>query len=206
MAFDDQVDSALEAVAALVRGAITADLGADFATAIYDDPRALQILTAGKLPALSIYRVSERRRRRNSAGTISDVTIQFDYVLPATALEKRSVRWPALPAVWNCIADVLLRGKHPAVSNDAAVLTSAGLWVDQETGVSVDYGVADGGGQNYPFFRGRAMTTFTPSGVDVGTLADFLRFHMTFDKSQPVSGDSDDPLIELDVTLPGFGS
>jgi hypothetical protein len=205
MGLDDQVDGALSAVAALVRGAITADLGADFITAVYDDPRALQTLTAGKLPALCIYRASERRRRRSSAGAISDVTIQFDYVLPATALEKRSARWPVLSAVWNCIADVLLAGKHSTVDGGVPVLSNAAVSFE-ESGVTAEYGVADGGGQNYPFLRGRAVGVFTPSGVDVTTLADFLRFHMTFDKSEPVSGDADDSLIELDVTLLGSGS
>jgi hypothetical protein len=208
MSIEDQTDAPLAAVAALVRGAITADLSADMVLAIYDEPRPLQILASGKLPALCIYRKRERRRRRNSVALVSDVTIYFDYLLPATSLEKRSARWPALSVVWNLIADVVIDGKHSAVSSGAAVLDAAGLNVEQENSAQVENDTADGGAQAYPFFRGQIIAAFTPSEVDVATLDDFLRFHMAFDRPGMPSGGDDgvEPIIELDLTLPAYGS
>jgi len=205
MTIDSQTDPQLAAVAGLVRGAITADLGADFITTVYDDPRALQVLAAGKLPALCIYRANERRRLRNSAAHVSDITVQFDYVLPATSLERRGARWPALSAVWEKISDVVIEGKHAAVSSGASVLETAGLFVEHDNTAQVEYSLADGGGENYPFFRGRIVLPFTPEDVDVATLADFLQFQMTFDKppDAPVDGEA---LIVLNVTLPAYGS
>jgi hypothetical protein len=200
---DDQLDAPIAAVAALVRGAIIADLGPEMVVAIYDDPRVLQTLTSGKLPALSLYRASERRRRRNSTGWVHDVTVQFDYVLPSTALERRAARWPALQAVWNKIADVVIAGKHASVVAGATVLAAAGLTIEQESSTQVTYGVVEGGGQNYPFFRGQVVAAFTPAEVDVNTLNDFLQFNMSFDKP---GGDHGTPLIELNFTFPAYGS
>jgi hypothetical protein len=203
MSLDDQLDPPIAAVAALVRAAIVADLGPEMAVAIYDDPRVLQTLTAGKLPALCLYRESERRRRRNSTMWVDDITVQFDYVLPSTALEKRAVRWPALQVVWHKIANVVIAGKHVSVSAGADVLAAAGLTVEQENSAQVAYRVAEGGGQNYPYFRGQLVAALTSEPADAATLNDFLRFYMSFDEP---GGDHNDPTIELNITLPAFGS
>lgn len=203
MSIDSLLDPQLAAVAALVRAAVTADLGADMIIALYDDPRALQTITAGKLPALCIYRKSERRRRRNSAALVRDITVYFDYVLPSTALEKRSGRWPALGQVWNTIADVVIAGGHAALSDGADVLDAASLHVELENSAQAAYDVAEGGAQNYPCFRGQLVIAHSPPEVDVATLPDFLRFAMSFDEP---GGDHTDPLIALNITLPAFGS
>ncbi len=196
MSIDDRTDPPLSAIAALVRGALLADFGEGIVVGVYEDPRALDTLAATKLPALCIYRAAERRRRRNSTDLVRDITVSFDYVLPATPLENRNERWPALQTVWNAIADVVIAGKHDAVSAGSAVLDIAGVNVEQENSAQATYGFADGGGKSYPLFRGQIVVAFTPEGIDVETLDDFLRFYASFDEP---GGDHSSPLIEAFV-------
>lgn len=202
MSIDDRTDPPLSAIAALVRGALLADLGAGIVVAVYEDPRALDTLAGTKLPALCIYRASERRRRRNSVDLVRDITVSFEYVLPATPLENRNERWPALQTIWNAIADVVIAGRHEAVSSGAAVLSLAGVNVEQENSAQATYGFADGGGKSYPFFRGQIAVAHTPQGVNVDDLDDFLRFYASFDAP---GGDHSNPLIEATATLPAYG-
>jgi hypothetical protein len=202
VSIDDRTDAPLSAIAALVRGALLADFGAGIVVVVYEDPRALDTVHATKLPGLCIYRASERRRRRNSVDLVRDVTVSFDYVLPATPLENRNERWPALQEIWNAIADVVIAGKHAAVSSGDPVLSLAGVNVEQENSAQATYGFADGGGKSYPFFRGQIVIAHTPEGVNVDDLDDFLRFYASFDAP---GGDHTSPLIEATETLPAYG-
>ncbi len=202
MSIDDRTDPPLAAIAALVRGALLADFGAGIVVSVFEDPRALDTLAATRLPALCIYRASERRRRRNSVDLVRDITLGLEYVLPATPLENRNERWPALQTIWNAIADVVIAGRHAAVSDGAAVLDAAGVGVEAENSVHATYGFADGGGKSYPFFRGSMLVAHTPDGVDVDTLDNFLRFYASFDEP---GGDHVPPMIEATATLPAYG-
>ncbi len=216
MSIDSQTDAPLAAIAALARGAIQADLGADVLVKVFEDPRNLFTIAAADLPALCVHRISEQTRRRNSTQLVDDIVVGFEYALPSTSTDERAGRWPTLHAVWQSLSRAVLAGKHPAVSSGADVLTPAGVWADGENARVLQYTFVEGGRDTepelrprHPIFVAQIAITHTPDEVDPDTLEDFLRFHMAFDRPGIPSGGPDGvgdddvtALIELDVILP----
>jgi hypothetical protein len=164
-ALDTSIDIPLAAIAALVRGAVKNDLGAEALLEVYQDPRDLLTLAANKLPSLAVYRGKEKRKTRSSGKSAQLITVLFDYILPATGVDARQKRWPVLARMWNEIADVVIAGHHEQVESDAKVLASVGITVQQDT-PSVDYGYAAHGGQSYPIARGRIDVEYLPDPLD----------------------------------------
>jgi len=216
VSIDSQSDPPLAAIAALARGAIVADLGADVLVKVFEDPRNLFTIAAADLPALCVHRVSEQTRRRNSTQLVNDIVVGFEYALPSTSVEARAARWPTLAAVWQSLSRAVLAGKHPAVSDGADVLTAAGVFAESESARVLQYTFVEGGRDTepelkprHPIFIAQIAVTHTPDEVDVASLNDFLRFHMAFDEPGKPSGGPDgvgdddvDALINLDVILP----
>lgn len=202
MALDAQADIPISVIAALVRSAVRYAFGDDCLLGIYEDPRDLRTLAAGKLPAMSIYRKKEKRFFRNSVAYNQIITVALDYVLPSTSLERRSGRWPALQAVWNLAADVIAEGRHVSINGGADVFVRAGMWMNDNNSPDVEYSFADESSQAYPFFRGTMLIEFTPSEVDVNSIDDFLLNHASFD----IGGTNDVPEAEDETALPPFGS
>jgi hypothetical protein len=210
VSIDNQVDAPLSAVAALVRGAIQADLGADVLVKVFEDPRNLFTIAALDLPALCVHRAAERSYQRNSTQLVDQITVAFEYALPSTSRDEQGGRWPTLQAVWRSLRRALLAGKHPAVSSGVDVLAAAGSQTLRDSARVVQYTLAEGGRDTepalrprHPIFMAQAVIEFVEPEVDVLTLNDFLRFHMSFDEP---GGDHTEPLIVLDVTLPAYGS
>lgn len=210
MSLDSQTDAPIAAIAALVRGAIQSDLGADVLVKVFEDPRNLFTIAAVDLPALCVHRASERTERRNSTQLVDVITVGFEYALPSTSVEGKAARWPTLAAVWGSLSRAIVAGKHAAVSSGSDVLLAAGAWVDEESVRVLQYTLAEGGRDTepemrarHPIFMAQAVVEYTPSEVDVLTLDKFLTFHMSFDE---LGGDHSEPLFELDVTLPAYGS
>jgi len=208
MSIDDQSDAPIAAIAALARGAIQADLGADVLVAVYSDPRNLFTIPASQLPALCVHRVNERTRRQSSTQLVDDITVGFEYALPSTSVDGRAARWPTLSAVWRSLSRAVLAGSHPAVSGGADVLSPAGIWADGEEARVLQYTLVEGGRDDVPDMRARhpiffaqIAVTHTPDEGDASALNDFLRFHMSFDKP-PECPDDGEPLIEMNVILP----
>jgi hypothetical protein len=206
MSIDSLTDAPVAAIAALARGAIQADLGADVLVAVYEDPRNLFTIPDAKLPALCVHRSSERTRRQSSTRLVDDIVIGFEYALPSTSVDGRAGRWPTLAAVWQSLSRAVLAGKHSAVSSGADVLLAAGVWADGEDARVLQYTLVEGGRDSepdmrarHPIFIAQIAVTHTPSEVNVATLNDFLRFNMTFDEP---GGDGTSPLIVLNVILP----
>jgi hypothetical protein len=202
VSIDDQDDIPLQAVAALVRGALNADIPGSL-VAIYEDPRTLQNLTGGKLPALAIYRKSRRSRRESSTARVQDIVIEFQYVLPDTKLDKRANRWPALSAVWDVIETAVLDGKHDAVSDGDEVLVAAATQAQENT-ATCSNGFAEGGAESYPIFIGQITVTYSPAEVVASDLDDFLEFYAAFDDYPNPDPDTDDdePLTSDEVAIP----
>lgn len=212
MSIDSQVDAPIDAIAALVRGAIRADLGDDVLVRVFEDPRNLFTIAAADLPALCVHRAAERMERRNSTQLIDVITVGFEYALPSTSVDDKAARWPTLAAVWRSLSRALVAGKHAAVSSGAEVLQAAGAWVPEDSPRVLQYTLAEGGRDTEPDMRARhpvllaqAVVEYTPSEVDVASLDDFLTFHMSFDKPASAAPDGE-PLIELELTLPAYGS
>lgn len=207
---DGQADDLIAAIATLAGGALAADLGASILDGVYRDPRTLQTLASGKLPALCVYRLSEVRRREDSTSLVRDVDVVFDYVLPSTSLDKRDKRIPALQAVWNLIADTMAAGHHAAVEDNAAVLDEVCAGVLDER-MRVEYGFAEGGSELYPFLRGRIIVAHSPdpdwSAMD---LHPFKRFYGVFTDPGNTDSDFTEPVdpdrlrIDLNLTLEGY--
>jgi len=216
VSIDTQIDAPIAAIAALVRGAIQADLGADVLVKVFKDPRNLFTIAAADLPALCVHRVRQKRRRLNSTQLVDDIVVGFEYAMPSTSTEEREARWPTLVPVWESLSRAVLDGKHPAVSDGADVLLAVNTWADEESAQVLQYTFVEGGRDSEPAMRARhpifiaqIVVTNTPAEIDPATLNDFLRFHMAFDEPGKPSGGPDgvgpddvEALINLDVILP----
>jgi hypothetical protein len=210
MLIDQQQDVMLTVIAGLCRAAVHGTLAEDALKAVFSDPRDLSTAAAHGLPMLAIYRGGEKKRRQDSATIVQDVTVVFEYALPATAGQKRAERWPALSAIWNVIADTMIAGRYPSIGgvNTLDVLGAAYV---HENSLSVEYGFAAGGSESYPYFRGTMLFTHSPDELIDRTadLDDFLINHVAFNGP---GGDfaafaSVDPLLPADTTeLPASDS
>lgn len=189
---DAQTDAPLEAIAALVHGAIQADLGNGVLKGIFRDPRDLLTLQASQLPALAIYRTRERRVRHTEDQLAHVITVTFEYLLPATALQAREGRWPALQAVWGTLSDAVLAGSHEAVSDGASVLELAECYAEEDS-ADVLYGLAEDSAANYPRFIGTIVVRHVADAVDVSALNDFLTLYTAFFRVEEVPATAVDP-------------
>jgi hypothetical protein len=205
MSIDTQKDVPLSAIAALVRAAITAELGPGMVVKCYEDPRTLQVMAAADLPALCIYRKRRKSRRESSTNRVQDITVFFQYVLPATTLDKRKNRWPALDAVWDVIETVVLDGGHESVSGGADVLAAAGVQGQEDT-AQCENAFSEGGSETVPIFVGSIVVTYTPDTIDLTTLHPFLEFYAAFDgyENPEVADQTNNPFTNDLVTLQGY--
>lgn len=199
-------DVPIEAIAALVRGAIQADVGPEALLAVYEDPRDLYTIAADKLPALCVYRAGETRVRRSSAGVDHDITVGFDYAMPSANLDQKARRWPKLAAVWASISDAVIAGKHAAVDDGTEVLVAAATQADEDT-ARASYSMAQGGRDSnpqikelYPILRGTIVVTHRPYDIDVPVLDAFLQLNTSFDEP---GSDHTDPLLTDTLELEG---
>lgn len=201
---DGQKDIPLCAIAALVRGAVLAELGEDVLASIFSDPRSLQVLRAASLPALCVYRKSRKSRRESSTQRVQDIVVGFDYMLPATNADQRDLRWATLDAVWDVIETAVLDGKHSSVGDGAEVLVAAATQGREGT-AQCRNGLADGGGENYPIFIGEITVTYSPAEVDADSIDDFLRMHAAYDEfpnPDPAPAQDDPETTTDDVEIP----
>lgn len=219
MALTDYDDPQLAAVAALVRAAVHNDLDPSVLAEVYEDPRELGEMTNTRVPALAVYRASEKRAHHGSGVYVDRVTVRFDYVLCDVSPAKRAAYWPTLRRVWKSIADAMAAGKHTAATGDAEVLELAGVEVDDESPkVSYTFAKLPGAGNTYPYFRGEITADFFPDATDVTALDDFLTHFTAFAKPgdtehtaliSALAGDDpldSDHLANDTTTLPAFGS
>lgn len=199
---DQQSDAPLRAIAALVRGAVAAELGEGMIAALYSDPRSLQVLSAKSLPALCLFRKSRKSRQESSTSRVVDIVVGIHYLLPASDPEQRELRWPALDAVFDVIEQVVIDGKHASVQGGAEVLLAAGVQAQRDT-AKAQNALAQGG-EEYPMLIGEITITYSPAEVVASDLDDFLEFYAAFDDYPNPDPDTDDdePLTSDEVTIP----
>lgn len=170
MSVDDQRDLEIEALALLLHGAVNSStgLGASAVKGLYAEPMSLEMITRASLPALCIYRTSDDNERLGSTEILETVTVTVDLFLQPTNVQsgQRSKRWPALTAAWKTIKLALLAGHHAEVEDDARILDIADITVDRESFKARTFGIAPGGAESYPWFRG----TFTFDHVLTGAV------------------------------------
>lgn len=107
------------------------------------------------LPALCVYRLSERIAETSSKWTEREVTMRIDYIVSATGADKVDTRWPLLQRVWDECWQLLKRGHHPAVALDADLYEAASIThvlIDNQT-PQVRYLFADLEQAIYPSFQ-----------------------------------------------------
>lgn len=205
---DRQCDKPVEAIAKLAYLAVIADLGPDVLKKLLRDPRDLFNIAAADLPALIVYRASDKRYMRNSMTWAWDIHVAFEYSLPNSSFEERRLRFDTLQAVWASIAKAVLAGKHKDVSGGAAVLLDAGIWSDKHQ-ASARYEMTEGGRDNYPDERKRfpmfigeiPMTYDEPPDATFSSLDDFLHHHTDYDIADGEPVDAED-----ETELPPTGS
>lgn len=184
MALDDLRDLPLEAIALLTRAAVHERCGEETLKSIFNDPRDVNTLAAAGLPAMSIFRASEKTAAQSSLGVADVVLIRFEYMLPATGLEQRKTRWPVFTHAWHAITRTLFRGSHPHVDNGAKVLDAAGLKraIDRNA-ASYETMFADRGGQTFPLLIGLITAEFedVTDGTQASDLYKFLGTRNAFD-------------------------
>ncbi len=188
---DQQTDAPLAAIAALVRAAIAADVGADALTKVYAEPRPPHDLDDNDLPVLVVRRGRERWKRRSSTSRVRLIDVLFEYTLPsADVAEERELRWPTLHTVWESLCIAVLDGVHEAVDDGAEVLEAASVVADEDT-PDVRYLLGAGGRETdaeqrfrRPFFSGVITVEHDPEAVDATTLDKFLSLHASYDLVQ----------------------
>lgn len=201
---DEQTDVPLDTIAALVRVAIESDVGGGALKSVWQDPRDLLTLPASNLPALAIYRLRERRIRLTEDEVEHVITVTFEYIVPATGLQHRENRYPALQEVWRALSSAMLEGSHEGVEDGAKVLTAAGCNIDEDA-AEVSYGFADpGNAQSYPRFVGSMVVRHNPDEVDASTLDNFLKFYATWDMPEAAHDEEginhDEPMAQTIIT------
>ncbi len=171
MGLDAHSDPLIEAI----RGLVTADLLAtdsDLLKQVYAFEGDIRQLSATNMPALFLYRQSERWERVDNARLRAKVTVAFEYILGTTPFPHRQARWPALQVVWNRIVETLLLGQSANYKNGAAVIAAAGwsLYTPEEI-VLERYGYADQQQEAFPGFRGTVLfaANITPDPATVET-------------------------------------
>lgn len=169
MSLDDATDPQVDALLTLIKGGVNAnladELGQDAIVGTYNHPRPLAILPMLQLPALSVYRFREAKRRRTFKHIDDVVTFRFEYVTTAASLENLEDRWRLLRAVWKEIVELACDGHHPSVSADADVLINAGfVEVDLRTALA-SYDFHPDGQTLYPFLRGQLVMAHRDSAT-----------------------------------------
>lgn len=204
-AADQQTDTQLTVLAALMREAIRYDLGTNIAAKVYDHPVMLSELSQQNMPAMSVYSGRSEHYHHASGKLYERRTVVVDYVLDGTTINKRSPRWHALQAVWGSVMAAVWSGKHAAFQSAAAVLDAANLCVNTDVPGRATYSIAD---RTYPYFRGELF--FVSHGVDfdLSTLKPFIEHHTAFDAPSGTFVLSDQDLTSeatAEATAPPLG-
>lgn len=159
---DSFKDYAVEALAALCKGAVNAELqdavGGDAIETIFGVPYPPAALPASAFPALCVYRW--RDQDKNLGDLVqNDLTIfRFDYYVGATPRDKIDTRWPMLRPVWEVMKGLFHTGRHPTVANERPILDDAGVYRYNLGSAQAQYAFAPVPNSTllYPMFTGQA--------------------------------------------------
>jgi hypothetical protein len=180
VSIENEQDAALAAISRLASAAVNEVCGDDAVKIVFNDPRDLKELKSEQLPALCIYRQSERRVRETEMDLTQVITVAFEYTMPQTDAAKRVTRWPALSIIWNAIVDTLADGQHSFIVDDDGEIIPVMTLAQSEAiddSPSVNYGFADHGGVSNPHFLGTIVVYHRPDEVDAASFANFLRMY-----------------------------
>lgn len=142
MALDGIRDTQLDALLALLRDGVNAELSVDIDQAIEsthawpaDRPR----IPVQRLPALIVWRQRSTFLPRATGPHDQRVTLRMTYLLPMTPIDRAEARWALLHRVWELVVCIALAGHHEAHEGDDAVLTAAGFIDLDIGGATVDF-------------------------------------------------------------------
>lgn len=142
ISIDSHTDSQVDAVVALLFGAIRAKFGAEACAHSYKWPVRTELVPSLLYPSIAVYVPSERQERSDRDDDIRTVTLRIDYFAPPTPLDRIEKRWPLLRAVWALCLARLRIGYDPSVQGGDNVLQAAGFEVPGPTIGAVTYQTA----------------------------------------------------------------
>lgn len=157
MALETARDEAIEALAALCKGAVNAALQPTLGTLaikyVFPAPLPLDLIAQNSLPALCVYRSIERDRDAGDWIFEDVTTYRFDYYAPATPLVRIQDRWPLLHQVWTVMLAAIREGRDPNVSDNAYILRAGGIARYVLGTGQAEYTFVPGANNTYPYFR-----------------------------------------------------
>ncbi|MEQ8721037.1 MAG: hypothetical protein RID81_07155 [Sandaracinaceae bacterium] len=196
---DQQEDPQAEALAALLAGAVRAELGEDLVQTVYTRPIPLSTIPGMRLPALAVWRKRETRKAHSTNRRRRRVTFRVDYIADRTPLDRLEGRWPSLQSVWRRVLEALEAGQHAEVLDGAPILEAAGFeWLEPES-PAVDYAFAPDGKQAYPGFQGEAILEHRHP-IDTSTLVDAVC--LIADLFPPGLEEAERPLVQVRAETP----
>ncbi len=185
MSLDVITDPQVAALIGLSKGAVNAELQAELTEnaieGTFNHPRPLAILGDSSLPALAVYRRSERKVRRTNGRIERRVVFVFDFICRPVGIDEIELRWPLLQRVWEELWSAIDASKHDAVAGGAEVLELAGFTEIESDTAEVSYDYAPQERTAFPFFRA-LIVGWHREKTDISTLADFrelwARYHL----------------------------
>lgn len=146
-----------------VNANLQAELGGDAIIETFGYPIPLEQVPGTRLPALAIWRRSERLERRTD-GVQHEVRVRFDYFLDATSLQNLGAQWPVLTRAFRELVAVLRFDGHDSVEGGRELLSEAGV-IELDVGdwdVSYAFAQAADGGKVYPGFIAETIVQWRP--------------------------------------------
>lgn len=198
-AASDVLIDALRAIALQeVTAALAATLGADH-PAVRETrgfPFSLDLIERTALPAMFIS--AERVAAQPIGKHLGDelVTIAFEYVAPATPLQKLDTRWPLLRAVWGKLRAAVRAGE---VAGDP-VLETAGVQRFELDSPTADFSFASDGSNAYPYFIGR-MQFHWREPAESAEYADLLELLADINRVDTSASAALQPQVQLEAAV-----
>jgi len=156
-------DPQLQTLMTLARRGVNNDLmpfvGRDVIDGCYQHPIPLERIASSKLPALAIWRHSERGRADLPwEDRQTTVIVRFDYYMQPIGLDKMDAMWPLPQLVWRALWPTMRDRSHPAVPEVS--LDDAGIYEVTHGQESVQYAFAPGKSQVFPAFQATIPFSF----------------------------------------------
>jgi hypothetical protein len=122
---------------------------------VFGAPMPLEMLAQAQLPALCVYRLSDRDEDKGDFVYQHLSTWRLDYHLPATPLDRIDTRWAILRRAWVVASTTLRVGRSPLVNEEVPLPEVQNVLRYVLGSAQVSYGSATPNGVLYPMFRGQ---------------------------------------------------
>lgn len=199
MSLDTSSDTLVDALRAIAKAEVTRALAettgeTDAVLETRGYPVPLEMVEHMRLPCMSVYVTGEAAKRTSARYLDSRCEVVFEYVLPATPLNKLDKRWPILRAVWAATLAAIAKGEL----NGNQALQPVGVTHVDEERATVRYSFASEGENAYPVFAGTIPITVRPA--EVLPTQDFLELVAGINRVEPDANPDLQPQVEVRMT------